>query len=280
MNRRTALKALTALPLIGSAAAASERLAPHSQPPSAAGFGLGIATVSLKSLPLESMLAAVKRVGVDSISLHRAHSPWENPPGKWTEIAGAIRAAGITPRCCGVLNLKNEESAMRRMMDYVKAHGLNFFSCSLPRDALPLLQKLVIEYDFTAAIHNHGPEDKVWPGAKSVWEGVQDCDARIGLCLDIGHSWRAGEDPAEVVRTCAGRLYDVHFKDSIAAIGQEDVPVEMGRGKIDLRGILQALVSVGYARNVWLEYEKDANDPVPGLAESAGYVRGLMVSSL
>jgi hypothetical protein len=27
---------------------------------------------------------------------------------------------------------------------------------------------------------------------------------------------------------------------------------------------------------VWFEYEKDPADPVPGLAESVGYVRGLL----
>ena len=26
----------------------------------------------------------------------------------------------------------------------------------------------------------------------------------------------------------------------------------------------------------WLEYEKDGDDPLPGLAESVGYVRGVM----
>ncbi len=42
------------------------------------------------------------------------------------------------------------------------------------------------------------------------------------------------------------------------------------------RGVLPALIGTGYRENVWLEYEKDPNDPVPGLAESAGYVRGLL----
>jgi sugar phosphate isomerase/epimerase len=68
----------------------------------------------------------------------------------------------------------------------------------------------------------------------------------------------------------------VHLKDSLAAVGQHDVPVEMGRGHMDLKATLVALIESGYRENVWLEYEKDPNDPVPGLAESAGYVRGLL----
>jgi inosose dehydratase len=276
MNRRSAIQTLAAgalLPLLGTKAFAASPQAPRLKPHA---FALGVATVTLKSLPLDNMLAAVKRVGLDAISLHRSHSPWENQPGQWQEIAEKIRAAGITPRCCGVLSLKNDEAAMRRMMDYVRAHGLNFFSCSVEKSALPLLERLVQEYDFRAAIHNHGPEDKTWPGPRSVWEAIQPLDARIGLCLDVGHSWRAGEDPVDAVHRYRSRLYDVHLKDSVAEVGKEDIPVEMGRGRLDLRNILTALIETDYRENVWFEYEKDPNDPVPGLAESVGYVRGLL----
>lgn len=277
MNRRTALKTLAVAgatwPLLGVKANASPaKIAVTGQ----AAFSLGVATVTLKSLPLEHALAAVLRVGLNQISLHRAHSPWENKPGQWKDSAGKIRAAGITPLCCGVLALTNDEPAMRRMMDYVQTLGVPLFSCSPEPAALPLLEKLVKEYDLRAAIHNHGPEDKSWPGAARVLHAIEPLDARIGLCLDVGHSFRAGEDPAALIKQFSHRLYDIHLKDSLAAVGQEDVPVEMGRGKLDLRAILAALVATGYRHSAWLEYEKDPNDPVPGLAESVGYIRGLL----
>jgi sugar phosphate isomerase/epimerase len=277
MNRRTALQTLaaaTALPLIGGKTGASEVA---SAPGGKVAFGLGVATVSLKALPLENMLAAVKRVGLDKISLHRAHSPWENQPGQWKDIAAKIRATGITPLCCGVLYLKNDEPAMRRMMDYVKTLGVTLFSCSPEPAALPLLEKLVREYDLRAAIHNHGPEDKSWPSVHGVMEAIAPLDARIGLCLDVGHCYRSGENPVEAIHQYRQRLYDVHLKDTVASVGaREDVPAEMGRGKLDLRAILAALVATGYQHNAWLEYEKDPNDPVTGLAESTGYIRGLL----
>ena len=276
MNRRSALKTLAVgavLPLVGTKVIAA---APQASSLTTPAFRVGVATVSLKSLPLEDMLAAVKRVGLDTISLYRAHSPWENQPGQWLETASKIRAAGITPRCCGVLYLKNDEPAMRRMLDYAKVLGVSVFSCSVEAGGLPLLDRLVKEYDLRAAIHNHGPEDKAWPGPSRVWEAIQPFDARIGLCLDIGHAFRAGEDPAEAVRRYRTRLFDVHLKDSMAEVGKADIPIEMGRGKLDFRNILTALIETGYRENVWLEYEKDPNDPVPGLAESIGYVRGLL----
>jgi inosose dehydratase len=279
MNRRTALKTLiagAALPVFAKAAASSSS---HTSHPAPGTFTVGVATVTLKSLPLENMLAAVHRVGLDKISLHRAHSPWENQPGQWGDIAAKIRAGGITPLCCGVLYLKNDEPAMRRMMEYVKAHGLSFFSCSPEPAALPLLEKLVTEFDLRCAIHNHGPEDKSWPSVAGVMSAIASLDPRIGLCLDIGHCYRSGEDYVAMIDRCRERLYDVHLKDTVAAVGdREDKPVEMGRGKLDLRAVLAALKAIHYRHGAWLEYEKDPNDPVAGLAESAGYIRGLLAA--
>jgi inosose dehydratase len=279
-SRRSALQQLAlagvSLPLLLRGKATESGRAPN--PTALPKFKLGVATVTLKSLPLEQALAAVQRVGMKNVSVHRAHSPWENVPAQWQATAQKIRAAGLTPLCCGVIYLKNDEGAMRRMFDYVRALGVSLFSCSPEPAALPLLERLVKEYDLRAAIHNHGPEDKVWPAPDTVWQAIESLDPRIGLCLDVGHSYRAGTDPVVAIHRYRSRLYDVHLKDSLAAVGAEDIPVEMGRGRLDLRAVLATLGETGYAENVWFEYEKDPNDPVPGLAESVGYVRGLLHS--
>jgi sugar phosphate isomerase/epimerase len=57
---------------------------------------------------------------------------------------------------------------------------------------------------------------------------------------------------------------------------QRGPEVEMGRGHLDVKGILQALVDVKYGYHVGIEHEKDPKDPVPGLAESVGYAKGIM----
>ena len=43
-------------------------------------------------------------------------------------------------------------------------------------------------------------------------------------------------------------------------------------------GILAALVEIKYAYHVGIEYEKDADDPLPGLAETVGYIRGSLAA--
>jgi sugar phosphate isomerase/epimerase len=54
--------------------------------------------------------------------------------------------------------------------------------------------------------------------------------------------------------------------------------VEVGRGVLDVKSILKVLLDIKYPYQVAFEYEKDADDPLPGLAESVGYTRGLLAN--
>ncbi len=102
-------------------------------------------------------------------------------------------------------------------------------------------------------------------------------DKRVGQCLDVGHCQRAGIDPAEAAQACAPRLLDVHLKD-VTASTKEGTYLEMGRGVIDVPRFLRTLVKLGFRGTASFEYEKDGQDPLPGLAESVGYVRGVLAT--
>jgi inosose dehydratase len=106
---------------------------------------------------------------------------------------------------------------------------------------------------------------------------VQKYDERIGLCIDVGHTARTGVDPAESIKRCAGRLYDVHLKDiATSEVGSKSRPVEVGRGVLNIHKILGNLLDIKFRGLVGLKYEKDMNDPLAGVAESIGYVRGVL----
>jgi sugar phosphate isomerase/epimerase len=161
----------------------------------------------------------------------------------------------------------------------VRAAQMSTMVCKPQIEALPLVEKFVKEYDQKIAIHNHGPEDKIFPTPKSAFDAVKSLDSRIGLCIDIGHTARAGDDPAETIRQYAARVYDLHLKDSIAVAGaMKDIPTEVGAGRLDIRGVLTALKKIKYTGVVAFEYEKVAANPVTGLAESVGYVRGMLAA--
>ncbi len=109
---------------------------------------------------------------------------------------------------------------------------------------------------------------------------MQAFDERIGLCIDVGHTARAKADPAESIVKYKARLYDVHFKDIIDrnAKNAGAAEIEVGRGVLDIRGMLKALVSIGFAGHVGFEHEKTPLDPLPGLAESVGYTKASLAA--
>ena len=64
----------------------------------------------------------------------------------------------------------------------------------------------------------------------------------------------------------------------VSVVAPNGKPIEVGRGGLDIPSILKALIAIKFTGNVGFEYEKDAKDPVLGLAESVGYVRGVLKS--
>jgi len=84
-------------------------------------------------------------------------------------------------------------------------------------------------------------------------------------------------DPSEATRQCADRLLDVHIKD-VTAAEPSGKTLEIGRGVIDIPAFLSVLLKTGYSKVVSYEYEKDEKDPLPGLAESVGYVNGVLAA--
>jgi inosose dehydratase len=239
------------------------------------GLKIGVASYSLRKLPLEAAIQAIRRTGLHYVSIKDVHLPFKTTAQERQEVAQKFKAAGITPLSCGNVGMKNEEANIRQAFEYARDTGLPTIVCAPHPDSLPILDKMVKEFDIRLAIHNHGPEDKAFPSPNEVWKAVQPYDKRIGFCIDIGHCARAGVDPAEAVLKYKERLYDMHFKD-ITNLTPKGAPVECGRGVLDLKAVLKALLSVQYSHLIGFEYEKDADDPLPGLAESVGYIHGLM----
>jgi inosose dehydratase len=113
----------------------------------------------------------------------------------------------------------------------------------------------------------------------------------VKLCWDVGHALYAGIDPVEVVRGCAERIAYLHLKDVDGNVlgslvreraGFEDgirrrVFTELGRGELDLAGLLEALRAIGYTG--WLMVEQDSTwlEPAESARASRAALRALGV---
>jgi len=231
---------------------------------------------TLREFKLEETLAMTKRVGLKNICFKSMHLPLDSTPAQIRATVQKVKDAGLNLYGGGVISMK-KENQVHQAFDYAKAAGMKVTIAAPSPEMLPMIEKKVKQYDIKVAIHNHGPGDKLFPTPKVALEHIQNLDKRIGMCHDIGHTKRYGSDPIAETRLCGDRLHDIHIKD-VSAANKNGHGVEIGRGVIDIPRFLKTLIKMEYDGIVSFEYEKDAKDPLAGLAESVGYVKGVLAA--
>ena len=237
-------------------------------------FKLGLTSYTLRNFKIDEVIRMTRRLGLESISLKSMHMPLESSEDELKQIAGTVRNAGLNLYGAGVIYMKTPQE-VESTFKYAAHAGLEMIIGVPNHELLSLVNEQVKKYNIKLAIHNHGPGDTLYPSPDDVYEKIKNLDQRIGLCIDIGHVVRLGQDPAAMLERYQDRFYDMHMKDADKA-NPEGQPIEVGRGIIDIPKIMETLKKVNYGGNVAFEYEKNAEDPLAGLAESVGYVRGVI----
>ena len=239
-------------------------------------LNLGMASYTFREFSLEDTLKMTKRLGLERIAFKSFHLPLESSDEEIKIVAEKTKAAGLDLYGCGVVYMQTEDE-VERAFHYAKTAGMRIIIGVPNPDLLKKVNKKVNKYNIKVAIHNHGPDDKLYPTPESAYVRIKNLDPRIGLCIDIGHTQRAGVDPSESTLKFADRLHDVHIKDVTTAT-KEGGTIEIGHGVIDIPKFLRTLIKLNYKGSVSFEFEKDGKDPLPGVAESIGYVRGVLAS--
>ncbi len=235
---------------------------------------LGLASFTFKEFSLDQAIEMTNRVGLKNIALKSFHLPMESTKEEIFAAAAKVRAGGLDLYGCSVVGLQNEKE-VNQSFEYAKTAQMPMIIAQPVNELLDLLDRKVKEYNIKLAIHNHGPEDHNFPSPIETLAKIKNMDPRLGLCIDVGHVRRSGIDPSDCIKKCADRLMDVHIKDLKTIQLVSDV-CEVGRGKLDIPGILKTLIAIKFKGIVAFEYEKDLNDPLAGLAESVGYTRGVL----
>jgi len=160
---------------------------------------------------------------------------------------------------------------------------------------LQRLERLVGDVGLQTALHPH------WSMAIEDGRDVERLleSSGVGLCLDTGHLYLAGTDPAAIARMATGRVLHVHLKDVDPALADRvrtgEVPFRqavidglftpLGAGGVDIEGVIRTLESEGFRG--WYVLEQDVSlstEPAPGTGpkadavESVGYLRQLAAS--
>ena len=269
-NSGLGIAAAASLPLLGKAAVDTASN-PVAEPMD---FPIGFAGFSFVRFDMDKSIAMMKRMGVTNLSVKEFHLPLNSSQETIDAVKKKLTDAGINMYTVGVVYMKSKE-AVDQAFDYARKCGVNMIVGVPNQDLLAYTEEKVKATNIKMAIHNHGPEDKLYPSPKDVYDRIKDMDPRMGLCIDIGHTFRAGVLPEKAVVEYKDRLFDLHIKD-VTAMAKDAKVIEIGRGAINFPAFVKALRKIKYTGICSVEYEKDMNDPLAGMAESVGYFRGIL----
>ena len=238
---------------------------------------LGLASYTFRNFTRAQLIGFMKQLNLTGLNAKDAKDHLPMAPDEEAKALADYAAAGIHLHACGTVYFpKDEDDDIRSKFEYAKRAGIKVIVAGDPLPAaLPRIEKFVKEYDIRFAIHNHGPEDKVFPSPLDVLKAVHGMDPRMGCCIDVGHCVRAGTDVIQAIDAAGPRLFDMHIKD-LASFTDKESQVAVGEGKMPIRGIFVALIKIKYPGWVDLEYEIHPDDPMPGVIESFAFMRGVL----
>lgn len=239
-------------------------------------FKLGVASYTLRKFSTEQALDITLRCGVNRITFKSMHLPLDASDESIKNTVALCKQKGAQLYGCGVVTMKTKAD-VDQAFHYAKMAGMEMIIGVPYPEVLTYVNEKVQEYNIKLAIHNHGPGDDLYPNAESAFNRIKNLDKRMGLCVDIGHTKRINRDPEKDVEDYFERVFDIHIKDVTAATAEGDTCI-IGRGVINFVSFLKKLKELNYQGTLALEYEADENDPLPGMMESFGYVKGIMAS--
>src|ERR1019366_4148168 len=175
---------------------------------------LGVASYSLREYSRALAIRCIKELRTPYVSVKEFHLPYRSSPEELESGRKEFERAGLTIVSGGNISLaKDDPDDIRRYFEYARMCGMPMIVCAPTHSNLGAIERFVKEYNIRIAIHNHGPEDKQYPTPQSVLEAVRNMDPRCGLCMDVGHSARAGANVVESIAEAGSRLFDMHIKD-------------------------------------------------------------------
>jgi inosose dehydratase len=267
-NRREFLATAAATLAAGSLRAADE---PND------GLKVGAQSYSFRDFKLEPALKQMQSLGLKYAEFFHDHIPLDATPEQLKAVLNLCKEYGITPYAYGVEDFGKDADKNRKKFEFAKALGIKVLSADPTPDSFDNLDKLCDEYKISIAIHPHGPSKKKdgtwsmhrWYSADVILPAVKDHNPLIGTCIDTGHILRCilmdvRLDPVQQIRMMGARNFGLHLKDFDEKKKEE---VIVGKGMLDVSGIVKALRDVKFTGCVSLEYELNSKNPAPDMAE-------------
>src|SRR5271154_5794623 len=208
-------------------------------------INLGLASYTFRNFDRAQLIGFMKQLNVLALNAKDVKDHLPMDPAEEAKALGDYHAAGIELHAVGTVYFpKDEDADIRSKFEYAKRAGVSVIVAGDPAPGtLPRIEKFVKEYDIRFAIHNHGPEDKIWHSPLDVLKVVGGMDPRMGCCIDVGHCERAGTDVITAIKQVGPRLFDMHMKD-LTDFHSKESQVAVGDGILPIHAIFETLISI------------------------------------
>ncbi len=236
-------------------------------------FRIGVAGYTYRKFDIDRTLEYLQSMGVKYLSIKDFWLPLDSTAEQMEAFKAKCAAHGVDGYILGPIYMRNEAD-VDRAFAYAERYGSDVFIGVPTYELIDYVIAKVADTGIKVAIHTHGPDGQPFPNIQKVVELVKDPELGVGCCMDLGHSVRMGEDIVKDIRKYKDWIYDIHIKDESEA-SKKGQTWEMGRGVMDFKPIVETLRKIGYKGVVSLEFEKNGDNPHPGVAESIGYLRGV-----
>jgi sugar phosphate isomerase/epimerase len=221
-----------------------------------------------------------KKIGVKKIELCAVHADFDDVDA-FKRVLETYQKAGVEVVSIGVQTFMGDAARERKWFQCAKAAGAKHISAHFTvgtfAQTVPAVAKLCDEFGIRIGIHCHG--GYMFGGSPDVLEYLMKLGGpMIGLNIDTAWCMQIGPNgnPVNWVREkFKGKIFGVHYKDFVFDKRAQWTDVVVGTGNLDLPEFVKALEETGFDGMAVIEYEADAENPVPALTNCVNKMRAL-----
>jgi sugar phosphate isomerase/epimerase len=291
MHRRTFVHTLGAALIAPAIGCASSGAAASASGTAAGGRRLKRIGVQLYSLRdaargnLDQTLADIRAAGYDDVELLMSNNNFNTPAA---QVRAMLDKHGLRAPSTHMGSQSIAAATLERTLDEASVLGHRYlFVASLPGDARRSLDAYASWGDrmneagavarkrgMWIGFHNHGDDFVVLDGAVAYDKLVERTDPSVVRHqLDTGNVAMGGKDPIDYMKRYGDRYWSFHIKDVPSMRATHDA--ELGKGILDLRGVLALAAKDIDEKLVYVEQESYPGAPIDSVKRDYQYISAL-----
>ncbi|MBK5720854.1 sugar phosphate isomerase/epimerase [Dysgonomonas sp. Marseille-P4677] len=153
-----------------------------------------------------------------------------------------------------------------RFFSFSKDMGIHTITCEPKLEHLDFVEELALKYNIEVAIHNH-PDPSIYADPNVLFGALEGRNQIMGVCADIGHWKRTGNDPIETLKKFEGRIKVVHIKD----LDEKMKDTTWGTGVLQVKEVLNELKRQRFNGLISVEYEDFGDSQLDDIKKSLEY---------